>query len=142
MSKIAASITAGLREAQPDRRVSFEIQDGITALADEELIEAALSNLLGNAWKFTSKTENARIEFGTLEQEEMTVSYVRDNGAGFDHNYIDKLYVPFQRLHTEQEFEDTGIGLAIVERVIRRHGGSIRAEGKANEGAAFYFTLN
>jgi light-regulated signal transduction histidine kinase (bacteriophytochrome) len=142
MSKIAASVTAGLLEAQPDRRVALEIQEGVTAFADEKLIEVALMNLLSNAWKFTSKTENARIEFGSFEQDGKTVYSVRDNGAGFDHNFFEKLFLPFQRLHSEQDYEGTGIGLAIVERVIRRHGGEIWAESKTGEGAAFFFTLN
>ena len=131
-----------LREAQPDRSATVDIKAGITAFADAKLIEVALSNLLGNAWKFTSKTENARIEFGTIERDGKPVYYVKDNGAGFDQSFSEKLFLPFQRLHTEEEFEGTGIGLASVERVILWHGGKIWAEGKTNEGAAFYFTLN
>jgi signal transduction histidine kinase len=142
LSKMAASIMTELREAQPDRGVAVVIKDGITAFADAKLIEVALANLLGNAWKFTSKKENARIEFGTIERDGKTVYYVKDNGAGFDQSLSEKLFLPFQRLHTEQEFEGTGIGLASVERVILWHGGKIWAEGKANEGAAFYFMLN
>ena len=142
MSKIAASVMTELREAQPDRSVTVDIKEGITAFADAKLIEVALSNLLGNAWKFTSKTEHARIEFGTIERDGKTVYYVKDNGAGFDQSLSEKLFLPFQRLHTEQEFEGTGIGLASVERVIRWHGGKVWAEGKKNEGAAFFFTLN
>ncbi len=142
LSKIAASVAAELREAQPDRRVTLDIQDGITAFADAKLIGVAVSNLLGNAWKFTSKAENARIELGTFERDGKTVYYVKDNGAGFDQSFSDKLFLPFQRLHSEDEFEGTGIGLAIVERVIRRHGGNIWAEGKTNEGAAIFFTLS
>jgi len=142
LSKIATSVVKGLREAHPDRGVVVDIQEGMTAFADKKLIFVALSNLLGNAWKFTSKTENARIEFGTLERDGKTVYMVKDNGAGFDHSYSAKLFLPFQRLHSEREFEGTGIGLAIVERVVRRHGGKIWAEGKTNEGAAFFFTLN
>ena len=142
LSKIATSVVKELREAHPDRDVAVDIQEGMTAFADKKLIFIALSNVLGNAWKFTSKTENARIEFGTIERDGKTVYMVKDNGAGFDHSYSAKLFLPFQRLHSEQEFEGTGIGLAIVERVIRRHGGKIWAEGKTNEGAAFFFTLN
>jgi light-regulated signal transduction histidine kinase (bacteriophytochrome) len=142
MSKIAASVMTELREAQPDRSANVDIKEGIMAFADAKLIEVALSNLLGNAWKFTSKTENALIEFGTIEQDGKTVYYVKDNGAGFDQIFSEKLFLPFQRLHTEQEFEGTGIGLASVERVIRWHGGKVWAEGKPNEGAVFFFTLN
>jgi two-component system CheB/CheR fusion protein len=142
LSKIAASVAEELREAQPDRRVTLDIQDGVTAFADAKLIWVAVSNLLDNAWKFTSKAENARIEFGAFERDGKTVYYVKDNGAGFDQSFSDKLFLPFQRLHSEEEFEGTGIGLATVERVIRRHGGRIWAEGKTNEGTAFFFTLN
>ncbi len=141
MSKTARSIIAELRGNQPDRRVSIDIKEGITACADPGLIEVALSNLLRNAWKFTSKTDNARIEFGTFEREGKSVYYVKDNGAGFDQKFAERLFLPFQRLHSEQEFEGIGIGLATVERVVRRHGGKIWAEGKTNEGAAFFFNL-
>ena len=142
MSKIAASVMTELREAQPDRMATVDIKEGITVFADAKLIEVTLSNLLGNAWKFTSKTEHARIEFGTIERDGKTVYYVKDNGAGFDQILSEKLFLPFQRLHTEQEFEGTGIGLASVERAIRWHGGKVWAEGKTNEGAVFFFTLN
>lgn len=141
LSKAAGSIIAELRQSQPDRRVTIDIKEGITACADPGLIEVALSNLLRNAWKFTSKTENARIEFGAFTKDGKTVYYVKDNGAGFDPNFEERLFLPFHRLHSEQEFEGSGIGLATVERVIRRHGGKIWAEGKTNEGAAFFFTV-
>jgi light-regulated signal transduction histidine kinase (bacteriophytochrome) len=98
-------------------------------------------NLLNNAWKFTSKTADARIEFGTFKKDEKTVYYVRDNGAGFDPAYMEKMFLPFQRLHSEKEFEGTGIGLAIVERIIHRHGGTVWAEGEVGKGATVYFTL-
>jgi light-regulated signal transduction histidine kinase (bacteriophytochrome) len=142
MSKTATAIIAELRGNQPDRRVTIDIKEGITVCADSRLIEVALSNLLGNAWKFTSKTDNARIEFGALTKDGKTVYYVKDNGAGFDPNFAERLFLPFHRLHSEQEFEGTGIGLAIVERVIRHHGGKIWAEGKTNNGASFFFTLS
>jgi two-component system CheB/CheR fusion protein len=141
LSEIAASLVAELRQARPDRGVTVDIKEGITAFADVQLIKVALSNLLGNAWKFTLKKENARIEFGTFEQEGKTVYCVKDNGAGFDQKFAPRLFMPFQRLHSEQEFEGTGIGLATVERAVRRHGGRIWAEGKTDEGAAFFFTL-
>jgi len=141
MSKLVSSIVADLREADPAKKVKFDIAEGITAYADQRLIEVALSNLLENAWKFTLHIENARIEFGGREQEGKTVYYVRDNGAGFNPEFIKKMFLPFQRMHSEKEFEGTGIGLAIVERVIRRHGGEVWAEGEVGKGAAMYFTL-
>ncbi len=142
LSKIAASVVAELREAQPDRGATVDIQEGIAAFADVKLIEVALSNLLGNAWKFTSKIKNAGIQFGTIKEEGKIVYYVRDNGAGFDQRFSEKLFLPFHRLHSEDEFEGTGIGLATVQRIIHRHGGKVWAEGEPGKGAAFYFTLN
>jgi signal transduction histidine kinase len=142
LSKIAASVVAELREAQPDRGATVDIQEGIAAFADVKLIEVALSNLLGNAWKFTSKIKNAGIQFGTFKEEGKIVYYVRDNGAGFDQRFSEKLFLPFHRLHSEDEFEGTGIGLATVQRIIHRHGGKVWAEGEPGKGAAFYFTLN
>jgi signal transduction histidine kinase len=141
LSKIAASIVAELREAQPDRNAAIDIQEGITAFSDAKLIEVALSNLLGNAWKFTSKIENAKIEFGTFKREGKVIYYVKDNGAGFDQSFSEKLFLPFQRLHSEEEFEGTGIGLATVQRIVHRHGGEVWAEGEPGKGAIFYFTL-
>ena len=145
MSKLASSIVADLRETGPSRSVEVNIAEGLTAHADKRLIAVALSNLLENAWKFTSNIENARIEFGANpplhSSREETVYYVRDNGAGFNPEFIEKMFRPFQRLHSENEFEGTGIGLAIVERVIRRHGGRIWAEGEVGKGATVYFNL-
>jgi light-regulated signal transduction histidine kinase (bacteriophytochrome) len=102
----------------------------------------AFSNLLGNAWKYTSKTGKARIEFGASVQNGQTVYYVRDNGAGFDQRLADRMFLPFHRLHTASEFEGTGVGLAIVERVISRHRGQIWAEGEVGKGATIRFTLD
>ena len=147
LSGKASSVIADLREASPGRNVEVEIKPGLKASADPRLIEVVLSNLLGNAWKFTSKTENARIEFGTCEpatrntQPGTPVFFVKDNGAGFDQAYVEKMFLPFHRLHSENEFEGTGIGLTIVERVIRRHGGRVWAEGEVGKGATVYFTL-
>jgi len=142
MSKLASDIIQHLSQADPDRKVEFELKGGLTGSADHQLIEVVLSNLLGNAWKFTSKTENAHIEFGVLKQNDKDVYYVRDNGAGFDPAHKGKLFHPFHRLHSENEFEGTGIGLAIVERIIRRHGGEVWAESESGKGATFFFTLN
>jgi light-regulated signal transduction histidine kinase (bacteriophytochrome) len=141
LSKLAASVAAELREAQPDRGATVDIQEGITAFADVKLIEVALSNLLGNAWKFTSKIQNARIQFGTFKQDGKTVYYVKDNGAGFDQSLSEKLFLAFHRLHSDEEFEGTGIGLATVQRIIHRHGGKVWADGEPGKGAMFSFTL-
>jgi len=111
------------------------------AATDPALMEIVLSNLIGNAWKFTSKTRDARIEFGTLEKDGQTVYYVRDNGAGFDAEYAATMFQPFHRFHSGDEFEGTGIGLSIVERIIRRLGGKVWAEGETGKGATIYFTL-
>jgi PAS domain S-box-containing protein len=138
---VVSSILAELRKAAPERDVQLEIMEGVTALADHGLMKIALDNLIGNAWKFTSKTEKARIEFGSRENEGKPLYYIRDNGAGFDPANADKMFRPFQRLHSEKEFEGTGIGLAIVERIVRRHGGKVWAEGEPGKGATVYFTL-
>ncbi len=142
MSRLLKSLAAELHAAQAGRRVTVDIKEGLAGFADAGLMKIVLSNLLGNAWKFTSKTVHARIECGTLDQEGKTVYYIKDNGTGFDQRYAERMFLPFHRLHTEQEFEGTGVGLAIVERVVRRHGGKIWAEGRVNEGATFFFTLN
>jgi light-regulated signal transduction histidine kinase (bacteriophytochrome) len=105
------------------------------------LLQVALENLLGNAWKFTGEETHAKIEFGAVRRDGTPVYYVRDNGAGFDQAYAGKLFGPFQRLHRAGEFEGTGIGLATVQRVVHRHGGKIWAEGEVSRGATFYFTL-
>ena len=104
-------------------------------------MRSVLINLLGNAWKFTQLKDDAKIEFGCIEKDEEIVYFIRDNGAGFDQKFADKLFKPFQRLHRKDEFEGTGIGLATVDRVIRKHGGRIWAEGIVGEGSTFYFTL-
>ena len=142
ISKRVSSILAQLRDASPGRKVEVSVEDGLVAFADMDLTDIVLNNLLGNAWKFTSNTEHARIEFGSLNQDGKTAFYVRDNGAGFNPAYKEKLFWPFQRLHTSAEFEGTGIGLTNVERIIRRHGGKVWAEGEVGKGATFFFTLN
>jgi PAS domain S-box-containing protein len=141
MSKAALDVVLELREAGAGRSVEVDIQEGLIAFADPMLLNIVLSNLIGNAWKFTSKTENARMEFGSFEKSGKTTYYLRDNGAGFNAEYMEKMFMPFHRLHTDQEFEGTGVGLAIVERIIHRHGGRIWAEGKVGQGATIFFTL-
>ncbi|MCX5875533.1 MAG: DUF3365 domain-containing protein [Deltaproteobacteria bacterium] len=141
LSAMASEIAGELQRGAPQRRVVFEITPGITVAGDVILLRAVLDNLLGNAWKFTAKTEGARITFGRQEEGGKEVLFVRDNGAGFDMAYANKLFGAFQRLHSTQEFEGTGIGLATVQRIIHRHGGSIRAEGAVGRGATFYFSV-
>ena len=142
LSQIAQEVTERLQEREPQREVEFRITEGIAAHADPRLLTVVLENLMGNAWKFTRDQHPALIEFGTLTQDHETVYYVRDNGAGFNMMYAEKLFAPFQRLHRADEFEGTGIGLATVQRIVHLHGGNIWAEGKEGEGATFYFTLN
>jgi signal transduction histidine kinase len=132
-----------LQSLEPGRRVRFAIQDGVWVTADRGLIRTVVQNLVGNAWKFTARRDDATIEFGTTTADEAGVCcYVRDNGAGFDPTYVAKLFQPFQRLHTAEEFPGTGIGLASVQRIIERHGGRIWAEGAVDKGATFSFTLD
>lgn len=141
LTAIAQTIAARLREAQPGRRMEFAIQPGLTASGDSRLLELALTNLLGNAAKFTGRRELAVIEFGRQQQDGKPVFYVRDNGVGFDMSHAGKLFHGFQRLHKPSEFPGTGIGLATVQRVIHRHGGRLWAQSQVDRGATFYFTL-
>jgi len=138
-----AHLTANeLQQGQPERHVAFSIAEGVQVKGDAPLLRAVLENLLGNAWKYTSRMESARIEFGRTRQPDGSESYfVKDNGAGFDMAYSDKLFTAFQRLHSEKEFPGIGIGLATVQRVIDRHNGRVWAEGAVGKGASFHFTL-
>ena len=141
LSTLVRTVASELLESDPKREVDFKIQDGITANADPILIRVAVENLIGNAWKYTSKKTSARIEFGVTDRNGKTAYYIKDNGAGFDMTYSEKLFVPFQRLHEVAQFPGSGVGLASVQRVIHRHGGNIWAEGLVEQGATFYFTL-
>jgi signal transduction histidine kinase len=142
LSAKARSIVENLRRTAPQRSTEFVIADGVSADGDPRLVRIVLENLLGNAWKFTANTPAARIEFGaTTAPDGRVTCYVRDNGAGFDMAYVDKLFGAFQRLHSMAEFPGTGIGLATVQRVILRHGGRVWAEAEVGKGATFYFTL-
>ncbi len=142
LSALATSIVSELRGATPGRQVDVIIEPGLRAKGDANLLRILLTNLLSNAWKFTGKHPRAKIEFGRTIREGKEVFFVRDDGAGFDMAYADKLFQPFQRLHSLNEFEGTGIGLATVQRVINRHGGRVWAEGGVEKGATFYFSFD
>jgi signal transduction histidine kinase len=141
LSEIARRVLAHLHEAEPGRRVSITVADGLHAEGDLALCEVLLTNLLGNAWKFTGKKPDARIELGVHAGSTPPVFFVRDNGAGFDPAHAGKLFGTFERLHTTSEFDGIGIGLATVQRIVQRHGGRVWAEGEVERGASFYFTL-
>ncbi len=141
LSRIAHRVGYDLQQTYPERIVEFTVQPGLNAQGDEHLLQVVLNNLLINAWKFTSKHNQAKIEFGAIAQESSTVYFVRDDGAGFDIAYVNKLFSPFQRLHKVQDFPGNGIGLATVQRIVHRHGGRIWAEGSLEKGATFFFTL-
>jgi signal transduction histidine kinase len=141
LTALAQSISARLQEAEPERQVEFAVQPGLTAQGDARLLEIVLSNLLANAWKFSVRRPLARVEFGRTEVDSKPAFFVRDNGVGFDMTYAQKLFGAFQRMHKASEFPGTGIGLAIVQRVIQRHGGRVWAEAQVDRGATFFFTL-
>ena len=141
LSAMVRGIAGELMASEPERQVEFVIMDDVYAWGDSALLRAALLNLMENAWKFTRRHPAARIEFGVEMGPEGPAYFFRDDGAGFDMSVVDRLFRPFQRLHRDSEFEGTGIGLATVERVVRRHGGRIWAEGEVERGAVFHFTL-
>jgi PAS domain S-box-containing protein len=141
LSAIARTIADDLKRSQPEREVEFTIAPGLTAMGDHSLLQLVLENLLNNAWKYTGKQPRATIEFGVTEENEQRVYFVRDDGVGFDMAYVDKIFGPFQRLHSEAEFEGTGIGLATVHRIITRHEGKVWCEAAVGQGATFSFTL-
>jgi signal transduction histidine kinase len=139
ISALAESVASEIREQNAERQLTFEIQPGLMVNADPRLTRVGLENMLGNAAKFTSKLEHARVEFGW--DEEQKAWFIRDNGAGFDMTYSDKLFSAFNRLHGDRDFKGSGIGLATVARVIHRHHGRIWARSEINRGATFWFTL-
>jgi light-regulated signal transduction histidine kinase (bacteriophytochrome) len=141
LSKIAEEVVQALRESQPERQVTFVVAPDLMVEGDPNLLHTVLENLLGNAWKFTSKQQASRIEFGQKAHVRDRTFYVRDNGVGFDMAYADKLFGVFQRLHSLSEFPGTGVGLATVQRIIAIHGGRIWAESAEGKGTTFYFTL-
>lgn len=142
LSQITRSIFEDLKRDHPERKTELYCEDGLILKADHGMMENVMQNLLDNAWKFSANNDITRIEVGSETQEGRTVYYVNDNGAGFDETYYDKLFAPFQRLHSTTEYEGTGIGLANIQRIIRRHNGEIWAQSKPGKGTTFYFYLN
>lgn len=141
LGEMARSIIRDFEHLEPERKVKFVDSPNSITIGDASLLKILLQNLLGNAWKYTSKVEGARIEFGYIESDGDKTFFVKDNGVGFDMAYSNKLFQPFQRLHSETDFPGNGIGLAIVQRIINRHGGRIWAEGEIKKGSTFYFRL-
>jgi len=141
LASLMRDLVRDLRDRYPGQKVHFRCQNVLLVYGDKALLMALMENLLENAWKYSSKTPNAQVECGSMERNGETVYFVRDNGAGFDMRYADKLFAPFQRLHRHEDFDGLGIGLATAARIIHRHGGEIWAESILGEGAVFYFTL-
>ena len=141
LSLVADTIAARLQAEKDGRNVRFDIARAAHVFADEGLMQVVLDNLIGNAWKYTSRHDDALIQFGYSDEKGETIFFVRDNGAGFNPRYADRLFRPFQRLHSQSEFAGTGVGLATAYRIVTRHGGKIRARGDIDKGATFYFTI-
>jgi light-regulated signal transduction histidine kinase (bacteriophytochrome) len=141
LSSMVQAIAEELKKTQPERQVEFVIEKGLAVNGDSRLLKLVLENLLSNSWKFTAKHARARIEFGAERSDGKLNYFVRDDGAGFDMAYVEKLFSPFQRLHAPTEFAGTGIGLALVQRIIHRHGGRVWAKGEVEKGATIYFTM-
>jgi len=142
LSALCHNLVGELRDQEPQRNITVDIQAAVMARGDPHLLHDALTNLIGNAWKFTAQTPQARIHFSAEKKAGVTVYCMQDNGAGFDQIYADKLFVPFQRLHDQAEFPGTGVGLSTVQRIVKRHGGALWAKSQPGQGAAFYFTLH
>jgi light-regulated signal transduction histidine kinase (bacteriophytochrome) len=141
VGEIGRKVLDAIVEREPGRRIELRVRDGMPARGDARLVQVLLENLLGNAWKFTQRSEAPSIELGMQGEADETVYFVRDNGVGFDEAFAGRLFAPFQRLHSDTDFPGTGIGLATAARIVRRHGGRIWAKSKPGEGAAFFFTL-
>jgi light-regulated signal transduction histidine kinase (bacteriophytochrome) len=141
LSALTRALLDELSESEPTRSVETSVRSDLRAQGDPGTLRILLQNLLTNAWKFTRDRQPAHIEIGRDEADPRSAFFVRDNGAGFDMRYANKLFTPFQRLHSLEEFEGTGIGLATVDRIVRRHGGEVWAHGEVGKGATVYFTL-
>jgi light-regulated signal transduction histidine kinase (bacteriophytochrome) len=141
LSSLARSAETEIRRAAPERQAQFLIPDSVEVDGDRGLLQIVFDNLLGNAWKFTLPAPQAIIEFGVENRDGVSTYFVRDNGVGFDMAHADKLFAPFQRLHSERKFPGTGIGLATVRRIVERHGGRVWAESAVDRGATFFWTL-
>jgi light-regulated signal transduction histidine kinase (bacteriophytochrome) len=141
ISSVATAVVDELRRRDVTRKLGATVEPGLVAEADGRLVRILFDNLVGNAWKFTAKNDHPHVQIGAERHGSETVFFVRDNGAGFDMAFADRLFTPFQRLHSEREYAGTGIGLATVKRIVERHGGRIWAESTPGEGASFYFTL-
>jgi light-regulated signal transduction histidine kinase (bacteriophytochrome) len=141
VTTVAEGVAAELTRRNPDRHVHYVIEPDLQASADTHLLTIVFENLLGNAWKFTGNREGAQVDVGQTVNDGELAFFVRDNGAGFDMTYVNKLFGAFQRLHTDSEFEGTGIGLATVKRIVTRHGGLVWANAVKGQGATFFFTL-
>jgi light-regulated signal transduction histidine kinase (bacteriophytochrome) len=141
LSALANVVLSECRKGEPLRQVECIVQDQVVAHGDPRLLHLVLENLLGNAWKFTGKRQQAKIEFAAAQQDGHAIYSVSDNGAGFDMTYANKLFGAFQRLHAAADFPGIGVGLATVQRIIRRHGGQVSAQGAEGKGATFSFTL-
>lgn len=141
LSSISSAVLHELAVQEPEREVDTRIEEGIMASGDKRLLKVMMDNLISNSWKYTGKKKKPEIEFGQTKKNGENVYYIRDNGAGFDMQYADKLFGAFQRLHSSQDFPGTGVGLAIVQRIVHRHGGLTWAEAEPDRGATFYFSL-
>jgi light-regulated signal transduction histidine kinase (bacteriophytochrome) len=141
VSTLIETVIADLRQRDPLRQIDFKVQPGMSVHGDRRLISDLFANVIANAWKFTSKVTDARVDIGQTVEGSMSTLFIRDNGAGFDMAYASKLFKPFQRLHSPAEFEGSGVGLATVARIVDRHGGKVWADARPNQGAVFYFTL-